>query len=303
MKKTDDKKLTIKPIKLKPLKVSTWNRIALTPGVIYILCVCLLPVLYLLRFSFSEFHYGSMELTGFSLANYIKFFTDAYYQDLLLSTFVMAIAIVFITILLAYPIAYYLVRVKSPLTSIIAVLVYLPLMASTVVTSFGWQSLLSDSGIINTFLMYIGLIKEPINMMYNRVGVYIALTQAMLPFMVVQIRNALQAIDPFTIQASKTMGANSFQTFIFVTLPLSLPGISAGMMLVFVSVLSAFVTPTLIGGGRVNTLGSLIYNQVTVAANFQFASAAAFILLVLAFTALYLNNKLLESKTLGGGGR
>lgn len=269
---------------------------ALAPGVLYILCVCLLPVLYLLRFSLSEYHHGSMELTGLTLSNYLKFFGDPYYLELLYSTFIMAILVAVLTIILAYPVAYYLVRV-------IAVLVYLPLMASTVVTSFGWQALLADSGFINRTLMSLGIIDEPIKMMYNRVGVYIALVQANMPFMVVQIRNALKAMDPFTIQASKTMGANSFQTFIHVTLPLSMPGISAGVMLVFVSVMSSFVTPTLIGGGRVNTLGSLIYNQVTVAANFQFASAVAFILLVLAFISLYLNNRLLESKKLGGGGR
>ena len=287
---------------------------ALAPGVLYILCVCLLPVLYLLRFSLSEYHHGSMELTGLTLSNYLKFFSDPYYLELLYSTFIMAILVAVLTILLAYPVAYYLVRVKSPLVRVIAVLVYLPLMASTVlvylplmastvVTSFGWQALLADSGFINRTLMNLGIIDEPIKMMYNRVGVYIALVQANMPFMVVQIRNALKAMDPFTIQASKTMGANSFQTFIHVTLPLSMPGISAGVMLVFVSVMSSFVTPTLIGGGRVNTLGSLIYNQVTVAANFQFASAVAFILLVLAFISLYLNNRLLESKKLGGGGR
>lgn len=206
-----------------------------------------------------------------------KFFGDPYYLELLYSTFIMAILVAVLTIILAYPVAYYLVRVKSPLVRVIAVLVYLPLMASTVVTSFGWQALLADSGFINRTLMSLGIIDEPIKMMYNRVGVYIALVQANMPFMVVQIRNALKAMDPFTIQASKTMGANSFQTFIHVTLPLSMPGISAGVMLVFVSVMSSFVTPTLIGGGRVNTLGSLIYNQVTVAANLQFASAVAFI--------------------------
>lgn len=289
--------------RVKPMKPATWNRVALAPGVLYILCVCLLPVVYLLRFSFSEYHYGSMELTGFTLSNYLKFFGDPYYLNLLYTTFVMAIAIALMTILLAYPIAYYLVKVKSPFVRIISVLVYLPLMASTVVTSFGWQALLADSGFVNKLLIAAGLIDEPIKLMYNRIGVYIALVQANLPFMVVQIRNALKSIDPFTMQASKTMGANSVQTFFYVTLPLSMPGISAGVMLVFVSVMSAFVTPTLIGGGRVNTLGSLIYNQVTVASNFQFASAVAFVLLVLAFISLYLNNKLMESKKLGGGGR
>lgn len=303
VQKQSDQRARIPAFKLKPLKFAAWNRVALAPGVLYILCVCLLPVLYLLRFSLSEYHHGSMELTGLTLSNYLKFFSDPYYLELLYSTFIMAILVAVLTILLAYPVAYYLVRVKSPLVRVIAVLVYLPLMASTVVTSFGWQALLADSGFINRTLMNLGLIDEPIKMMYNRVGVYIALVQANMPFMVVQIRNALKAMDPFTIQASKTMGANSFQTFIHVTLPLSMPGISAGVMLVFVSVMSSFVTPTLIGGGRVNTLGSLIYNQVTVAANFQFASAVAFILLVLAFISLYLNNRLMESKKLGGGGR
>mgnify|MGYP005796557257 FL=1 len=287
----------------KPLKMTTWNRIALTPGVVYVLLVCIIPVLYLLRFSFSEYKHGSMELSGFTLENYIDFFTDSYYVDLLISTLVMALIISFITIFLAYPVAYYLVRVKSKVVRVVAVLVYLPLMASTVVTSFGWQSLLTDSGFVNNLLMAIGIIDEPLKLMYNRTGVYIAMIAANMPYMVVQIRNSLKSIDPFTIQASKTMGANSVRTFFYVTLPLSLPGISAGVTLVFVSAMSAFVTPTLIGGGRVNTLGSLIYNQVTVAANFQFASAVAFILLVVAFAIMYINNRVFESKRLGGGGR
>lgn len=289
--------------KRKPITNDTWNSIAVIPGTVYILVMCFMPVLYLFRYSFTEYRYGTTDLSAFSLSNYMNFFGDSYYVNLLLSSFVMAITVCLITVIIGYPLAYMMVKVKSKLISVIAIVVYLPLMASTVVTSFGWQALLSDSGAINSLLLSIGIIKEPLKLIYNRLGVYIALTQSMLPFMVVSIRNVLATIDPFSQEASKTLGANSVKTFFQVTLPLSLPGISAGIMLVFVGVLSAFVTPSLIGGGRVNTLGSLIYNQVTVAANFPFASAIAFILLICAFALLFINNKILESKKLGGGGR
>lgn len=276
---------------------------ALMPGLTYYTLFLIVPMLYLLRISFDRYSFTELIEETFTLENYTSFFGDPFYLGLFGSSFLMAIEIVLIAILLAYPLAYLLARVPSRWTPLLSGIVQLPLLCSAVVTAFGWLTLLSDTGLINTALLSLGIIKTPLRLMYSRVGVIIALTQAQLPYMVSSIRTILQSIDRFTEESASTLGANKFHTFVRITLPLSLPGIASGSLLVFVGALSAYVTPMIIGGGRINTLASLIYRQTKVLVNWPFAAALSIVLLVVASLALFLYNKALESNLLGGGGR
>lgn len=273
------------------------------PGLAYLFLFFVVPILFLVRQSFNRHVPGYPVEQTFTLDNYTGFFGDEYYLGIFGGSFKMAVVVVFFTILLAYPVAYLLARVPSRLTPLISGIVYLPLLCSAVVTAFGWLTLLSDNGLINNALISLGIIKEPIRLMYSRLGVYIALIQAQLPFMINQIRTVLQGIDRFAEESAQTLGANWAQTFLRITLPLSLPGIAAGTLLVFVGTLSSYVAPMIIGGGRVNTLASVIYRQTKVLVNWPVAGAISVILLIVASLALFLYNKALESRLLGGGGR
>lgn len=276
---------------------------AMLPGLIYYVIFFVIPIAYLIRNSFNRYSFTELIEETFTLENYTTFFGDPYNVGIFTGSFFMAIGIVLITIVLAYPLAYLLARVPSKLTPLLSGIVYLPLLCSAVVTAFGWLTLLSDSGIINQTLMALGIVDEPVRLMYTRLGVVIAMTQAQLPYMVNSIRAVLQSIDRFVEESAQTLGANWANTFFRITLPLSLPGIASGSLLVFVGTISAYVTPMMIGGGRVNTLASIIYRQTKVLVNWPLAGAISVVLLIVASLALFAYNKALESRLLGGGGR
>ncbi len=273
------------------------------PGLLYLVVFFVIPLVYLLRYSFYKYNANTLYEAVFTLENYAKFFKEAYYQQVFIESFEMAFIVAFLAVILAYPVAYYLVRCRNRFTPVLSAIVYLPLLASSVVVSFGWMILLADKGIINEELLKWGIIHEPIKIMYTKTGVIIALLQAYLPFMIICIRNVLYTIDKFTEEAAMTLGASPVKTFFRVTLPLSMSGIASGTLLVFVGVLSAFVIPGLIGGGKINTLASVIIREAQVNINWPMASAMSFILLVVASIAVYLQNKILESRFIGGGGR
>ncbi|MCI1823793.1 MAG: ABC transporter permease [Megasphaera sp.] len=275
----------------------------LFPGILYLVVFFIVPLFYLLRYSFYKFNPNTLYDAVFTVENYTKFFETEYYRQVLFDSFEMAVIVSILAVILAYPVAYYLVRCQNRFTPILSSIIYLPLLASSVVVSFGWMILLSDNGVINNVLMQWGIIQTPIKIMYSKTGVVIALLQAFLPFMVVCIRNVLYTVDTFTEEAAMTLGASPWKTFFKVTLPLSMSGIASGTLLVFVGVLSSFVIPGLIGGGKINTLASIIIREAQVNINWPMASALAFILLVVASIAVYLQNRVLESRFLGGGGR
>lgn len=273
------------------------------PGILYLISFFIIPLFYLLRYSFYRYDPNTLFQDVFTAENYIKFFSQAYYRQVFIQSFELAFIVSIFAVILAYPVAYYLVRSRSRIVPFVSALVYLPLLASSVVTSFGWMIILSDHGMLNNMLMQSGLLHTPLHLMYSETGVVLALLQAYLPFMITSIRNVLYTVDSRTEEASSTLGAGPMRTFFRITLPLSMSGIASGMLLVFVGVLSAFVTPQLIGGGKINTLASIILREAQVNVNWPMAAAISLALLLVASAALFFQNRLLESKWIGGGGR
>ena len=290
-------------MKVQVKKMNASKHMLILPGLLYLAVFFVVPLVYLLRYSFYKYNANTLYETVFTLENYMKFFNEPYYQRVFIESFEMAFIVVVLSVVLAYPVSYYLVRCRNRFTPVLSAIVYLPLLASSVVVSFGWIILLADNGIINQALLNWGIINAPIKIMFTKTGVIIALLQAYLPFMIICIRNVLYTIDKFTEEAAMTLGASPVKTFFKITLPLSMSGIASGALLVFVGVLSAFVIPGLIGGGKVNTLASIIIREAQVNINWPMAASMAFILLVVASLAVYLQNKVLESRFIGGGGR
>lgn len=285
-------------------KTVSVSPIVMIPGILYLFFFFIIPLCLLVRYSLYNNVVGVIAIHGqMTLANYTSFFKDPYFIKTFWLSLRISAELCLVDIILAYPLAYYLARSKSKLVPWLSGISYLPLLASSVVTSFGWMIILSDTGFLNHLLLNLGLISKPLKIMYTEHGVVIALVQATLPFMVVSIRNVIYMIDKFTEEAASTLGAKPFQVFLHVTLPLSLPGIAAGTLLVFVTGMSAFVTPELIGGGQVNTLASIILRETQMNLNWSLASTISIIILVITGIVILIYNKLLESRWLGGGGR
>lgn len=240
---------------------------------------------------FAAFVFGPLALLGYvslhtdvsleqaSLAQYTKFLTDGFNLGVLGTTLWLGLKVTLLTLLIGYPLAY-LYSVSPPRwQNVLMLLIVLPLLTSAVVRTFAWLVILGRQGIINETLVALGLLAVPAKLLYTPTAVVVALAQIELPLMVLPIITVLAGIDPNLRQASLSLGAGSWRTFLRVILPLSAPGVLAGCLLVYASSVSAFVTQTLVGGGQQMFMPFYIYQQAIQANNYPFAAAIAMILL------------------------
>jgi len=263
-----------------------WLRTAilLAPSLLVLLPFFLMPLAIVVQYSFQRFVPGGQTDTALTLENYRRFIADSFYRGILVRTLWMAAVIVGCTLVLAFPLAYTMARTRSRWSGVLAVLVLLPLMTSVVVRSYGWMILLAASGIVNTLLGALSLPR--LAAMYNLTGVIIALTQVLMPYMVFSLTGVLQNVDPALEEAALSLGASRLRVFVTVILPLSVPGMAAGALLVFAQSISAFATPSLIGGAKVLVMSTTVATQAMTVLNWPFASAISVLLMlvVLALT-------------------
>src|SRR5689334_18049030 len=238
------------------------------------------PLLLMVLISVSRQSFGEMQW-AFTLHHYARFFSDAYYVGVLWDTLVLGAIVTVVSLLLGYPVAYHLARTRSRLKPLLLVAILSPLLVGIVIRCYGWMILLADRGLINATLVERGWIARPLPLMYNRFGVAVALVHVFLPFMVLSLTGVLKRIDPHVLEAAMTLGASPGRTFLEVTLPLSLPGILAGSLLVFSLAISSFVVPVLLGGFKVQVLPMIVYEQVLSVFDWPFGAANAFVLLII----------------------
>ena len=241
----------------------------------------------LLLFSYSAYTFRGGQLTEeVSFLAWQKFFTDPFYFGVVAKTLQLALGVTAAALAIGYPTAYALTKVRSSKLLVAAyIVIFSPLLVSLVVRVYGWLLLLSDNGVINQALLAIGVIAEPIRLIYNEAGVVIALVHILLPFMIFPILSVLLQFDHALREAANDLGANRVQAFLRVVFPMSLPGVVAGCQIVFTLAISAFVTPELLGGGKVQVLSRAIWFNV-VDVNWPLAAVEAIVLLVLALAAL-----------------
>mgnify|MGYP001029728628 FL=1 len=222
--------------------------------------------------------WGSFTPTGkLSLQTYTQFFADEFYRSVLWRSLRISAITTLMTLIIGYPIAVYLSQSWRKGRSLVVFLVIAPMFVSAVVRSYGWIIILGPNGLLSSFTKAIGLPMG--HLLYSEAGVIIALTHVFLPFMVIALAGSLQQIDPSLARAAQILGANRFQVFVRVILPLTLPGISAGSVIVFCLAASGFVTPALVGGAAVPVMPYLVYKEGLLVLNWPFASAVALILL------------------------
>jgi putative spermidine/putrescine transport system permease protein len=244
-------------------------------AVFFVVPLVLMAVISVSRQSFGEFEWT------FTLDHYRRFFSDGFYLAVLGDTLWLGVLVTLVSLVLGYPVAYHLARTSTRAKPLLLVFLISPLLVGIVIRCYGWMILLADRGLVNSTLVQHGLIATPLPLMYNRFGVTVALVHVFLPFMVLSLTGVLKRIDPALEEASRTLGASSLRAFLEVTLPLSIPGILAGSLLVFSLAISSFVVPVLLGGFKVYVLPIIVYEQILALFEWPFGAATAFILLVL----------------------
>jgi putative spermidine/putrescine transport system permease protein len=253
--------------------------VLLGPGLAVLLPFFLAPLAIMLAYSFYHFIPGGQQAPAFSGENYGRFLFDRFYESILADTLLMGLAVAILSLALSYPLAYTIARSRSRWKSWLIVIVLVPLMTSVVVRSYGWMILLSNNGVLNSALTAVGL--QPLKLMFSFTGTIIALTEVLMPFMVLSLMGVLQSIDPALEDAARSLGAGRWRVFRDVILPLSLPGVAAGSLLVFALAIGAFATPQLVGGARTKVIATVVYDQAVNVLNWPFAAAISFILMVI----------------------
>lgn len=259
--------------------------VLLLPGLLIIAALLLMPLVWLLGLSF-------MHESGLSLIHYQRLFEDPSYAKSFAVTFQIASTVTALTVLLGYPLCYWMLRLPGFWQGAALICVLIPFWTSLLVRTYAWLVLLQRRGLVNTSLQELGLIDEPLALMYNVTGTTIGMTHVLLPFLVLPLFASMQRIDAELLRAAAALGASPAFAFWKVFFPLSLPGLSAGALLVFVLSIGYYVTPQLLGGGSTVMVGQLIQRNVELFSSWGAASAVSVMLLAIVLGLFWLMNRL-----------
>jgi len=257
------------------------------PATAFLVIVFAFPLVFLLILSFRPTNEYNETLDGFTLDQYVAIFTRDYMSSALLNSLQIAAFTTVACAVLAYPVAWILARSNaSVLRTVTFLIVVSPLLTSVVVRSYGWRVILSANGPLNSTLMALGIIDEPVSMLLTQPVVLLTIIHVLLPFAIITLTTALRTIDGTLYRASESLGAGPVRTFVTVTLPLSLPGLLSGAMLVFALALGIYVTPLLVGGANQTLVGLRIYEQVMTLFNQPIGAAFSYVLLAISLVVI-----------------
>ena len=265
------------------LSVNRWALLVL-PAAAFLLVFFLAPLIDMSARSVTE-------PPGAGLSNYTRFFEQEAYVRVLANTFWIATLTTAVCLLIGFPFAYLMTVVPGRVAGLLLIAVLLPFWSSLLVRTFAWQVILRDTGILNTLLMDVGLVAEPLPLIRTTTGVIIGMSHILLPFMVLPIWAVLRRIDPELSRAAANLGARPVTAFRRIVLPLSLPGVLAGCLLVFVLALGFYITPALLGGPRDQMISQLIVEQVEDQLDWGFAAAMSVLLMAATFAILFVASR------------
>jgi putative spermidine/putrescine transport system permease protein len=248
------------------------------PATVFVAAGLLLPLAILFRYSFNTMDARRIMHEAFSPENYIKFFADPYYLGVLWTTLKVAALCTLICLVMALPLAYVLARTQTRFKNVLIMLVVLPLFVGNAVRAAGWMTIFGSKGFLNVTLMQLGIIHEPLEIMYTETAVIAGIIAVNLPYMVLTLQSVIEGINRNVEEAAFSLGAGPATMFRRVLLPLSLPGILAGTILTFILGMNAYATPVLLGGPKFRMMGPLIYGQFQLN-NWPFGASAAFVLM------------------------
>jgi len=266
-----------------------------SPALILVMIILVIPVAWLSWLSFIGKD-GTL-----SLENYARMTVGQSYYKIFWTTFKVSFLTTGLCILIGYPLAYFLSQLPSRVATICMIAVLLPFWTSLLVRTYAWLVLLQRKGLINVWAISLGLWDEPLKLVHNLSGTLIGMTHIMLPFLVLPVYGSMKAIDRDFVRAAANLGASPIKAFWQVFFPLSLPGLFAGALIVFILCLGFFVTPAVLGGGKVILVSMRITTTIEIFFNWGAASALGVVLLVLTMGTLYIASLVLNLEKILGG--
>lgn len=252
--------------------------ILVAPAVLLLVCFLILPIVVMGVYTFFTFITAGVEEATPTLANWHEFLTDSYYHGFLLKTLRVGMVTALICGAVGYFPAYFIWATAFRHKWLLLLLLIVPFWISFTIRTFSWIHILGEQGLINVWLMNLGLIDAPLRMLYTEGAVIMGLIHFLLPYMILNIYVSLEGIDRTLIQAARSMGCTNAQAFREVTLPLSLPGLAAGLMLCFVLAAGSYVTPQILGSGRNALFGNLIYDTIMGQLNWPMGATLSIVL-------------------------
>lgn len=262
----------------------TYYYVLLLPGFLFLLFFMLIPIVMTIGSTF--FQEGHFTLEG-----YLHFFKDPYFLKILWTTLEVSIVTTLLCILLGFPVAYYISKQSLRRKGILLALAIFPLLTSSVVRSFSWMIILGKKGLLNNALIAMGIIQEPLDILYTPVAMMIGLIHLFLPLIIITLVGVMENIDPDLLKAAESLGAPRFTAFRKVIVPLSIPGLIIGSILVFVGSLTAYTTPALLGGKQ-KVISTFLYQNAITLNDWYLASVIATIMIAITFVVIGIMNKL-----------
>ena len=248
------------------------------PATVFVAAGLLAPLAILFRYSFDKVDARRIMIETFSSDNYVKFFSDPYYTGVLATTLRVAALCTVVCLAMGLPLAYVLARTQSRFKNVLIMLVVLPLFVGNAVRAAGWMTLFGSKGFLNVTLMQLGIIREPLQIMFTEGAVVAGIIAVNLPYMVLTLQSVIEGINRNVEEAAFSLGAGPAMMFRRVLLPLALPGILAGTILTFILGMNAYATPVLLGGPKFKMMGPLVYGQFQLN-NWPFGASVAFVLM------------------------
>lgn len=261
------------------------------PVIVYSIFLIFLPLVYIFIISFFESDsYGGM-IKNFTLNNYRELFNSVYI-GIFLKSFLIALITTFFCIIISYPFVLAISRKNKRIQKILITLVMVPFLTNSLIRMYGFIVLLRKYGVINQVLMNLGIIHDPMHLMYNNFGILIGMIYTLLPFMILPLYSSVSAIDKSLIEAASDLFASRFKIFCKVIFPSTIPALFNGSLMVFTPALGYFFIVDILGGGKIMILGSLIKNQFLTARNWPFGAAISVALILITFIFIYIYRKI-----------
>jgi len=258
---------------------SSRSALATLPATLVVLAILAFPLALLLRYSLNLYDRYDMMREALTFANYVAIIHDAFFRDVLLRTVLIAAISTATALVLGFPVACFIARAPARFKSLLIIFTVFPLLVGNLVRTAGWMAVMGNRGFVNQALLSLGFISEPLDILYTPVAVVIGIVAVVLPFMILSLNSVLETIDPSLEEAAGSLGARPLTAFRRIVLPLAMPGVAAGVVLVFILCMNAYATPVLLGGPRFHMMAPQVYEQITGESNWPFGGALAFVLM------------------------
>ncbi len=258
------------------------------PYIAWIAVMIVIPMLMIFMYAVTS-EGNSVVTLNLTLQNFIKFFSEPIYINVLIRSMKIAVFTTIFCVLLGYPAAYIISRTDGKVKAVLILLITLPMWINMLVRTYAWVGMLQSDGLFNTILGFFGI--GPVKMLNTEWAVILVMVYNFIPFMILQIHTSLCKMDPSLLEAAEDLGANKIQSFLKVTLPLSLPGVISGITLVFLPAASTFTISKLIGGGQMVLIGNVIESMFMTAGNWNLGSAISLVLAIIIMLSMWLTKR------------